>query len=275
MGRVKDISNAGGIYIHATKEFVQEDNGTKVIVGELTNWIGSNSNLKWVNLTMNKAGDIIDYNFNFSEDEAIEYSNDKFTDIDHNMVINYRGQVENIAGWNPRDVIHHNTFQSCVLDSYMQYEAISVDNIDITINGNIFVITGKVFDTSNDDLLFHFRAVPGINEYDIAWYSFNGKKLDTIGKMQIETKICGAAGEEVENTIYNVISRKIYCAMANTLPISILIKVCYGINDAHRKNPNVPTAKDYIKELFTEGVIDRFLAEFMMSLIDKSGNIYA
>lgn len=272
MRRLKDISNAGGINIHATKEFLRGDD-SKIIVGELTNWIGININLKWVNLTISKTGTIIDYNFSFSEYEAIGYSNDKFTDIDYNMVIDYRGQIESITGWNP-NTMHHNTFQSCVLDNYMKYEAIYVDNINITINNNNFVITGNVLDINNDDFLFRFKAVPFIDNYDISWYSFNGKKLNTVGKMQTETNICGASGEEVENAIYNVISSRIYCAMVNTLPISILVKTCYYINDVHKKNHNAPTAKDYIKELFIYGIIDLFLEEFMMSLIGKDGNIY-
>ena len=87
------------------------------------------------------------------------------------------------------------------------------------------------------------------------------------------SKICGAGNEDVDNAIYYVISSKIYDAMIETLPISILIKACYNTNDAHKKNLTVPTAKEYIKGLFNDGVIDRFLAEFMMSLICADGNI--
>ena len=41
MGRIKTIDNAFGINIHVTKEFVRDDD-TKIIVGELTNWLGDN-----------------------------------------------------------------------------------------------------------------------------------------------------------------------------------------------------------------------------------------
>lgn len=54
MGRIKDISNAFGINIHVTKEFVRGD-GTKIIVGELTNWFGDNIGPGWVNITMDKT----------------------------------------------------------------------------------------------------------------------------------------------------------------------------------------------------------------------------
>lgn len=50
MGRIKDISNASGINIHVTKEFVR-DNDAKIVVGELTNWFGDNTGPDWVNLT--------------------------------------------------------------------------------------------------------------------------------------------------------------------------------------------------------------------------------
>lgn len=272
MGRIKDISNASGINIHVTKEFVR-GNDAKIVVGELTNWFGDNTGPDWVNLTMNKAGEITDFNFYFTEAEATNLSGIKFNNVDHDITIDYHGQVENITGWNRDDCTTYN-FQTSVLDSYMYYEAIYVDNIDIIINGNNFAISGNVFDITNDELLFHFTAVPGINSYDIDYYTCDGKKIDALEMANIEaSKICGAGNEDVDKAIYYVISSRIYDAMIETLPISILFKVCYGVNDAHKKNPNAPTAKEYIKKLFTDGAIDRFLAEFMMSLIGKDGNI--
>lgn len=271
MGRIKDISNAGGINIHVTKEFVRDD-GTKIIVGELTNWFGDNTGPEWVNLTMNK-GEIIKYDFSFSESAAVSFSDIKFNDVDRDITIDYHRKVESITGWN-RDNCSTYNFQTSVVNSYMYYEAIYVDNIDIIINGNNFAISGNVFDITNDEFLFHFTAVPGINSYDIDYYTCDGKKINALEMANIEaSKICGAGNEDVDNAIYYVISSRIYDAMIETLPISILVKVCYGISDAHKKNPNAPTAKEYIKKLFTDGEIDRFLAEFMMSLIDKDGNI--
>lgn len=272
MGRIKDISNASGINIHVTKEFVRDD-GTNIIIGELTNWLGDSLGSEWVNLTMNKAGEITEYNLYFSEAGAVDFSDIKFNDVDHDITIDYHGQVESITGWSRDNCTTYN-FQTSVLDSYMYYEAIYVDNIDIIINGNNFAISGNVFDITNDELLFHFTAVPGINSYDIDYYTCDGKKIDALEMANIEaSKICGAGNEDVDKAIYYVISRKIYDAMIETLPISILVKVCYGVNDAHKKNFNAPTAKEYIKKLFTDGAIDWFLAEFMMSLIGKDGNI--
>lgn len=273
MGRVKDISNAGGINIHATKEFLRGDD-SKIIVGELTNWIGSNINLKWVNLTINKAGKITEYNFGFSETEAASFSDVKFNEVDRDITIDYHGQVESVTGWKRHNGDAYN-FQTSVLNTYMYYEAIYVGNVDIIINGNNFDISGNVFDVANDELLFNFTAVPGINSYDIDYYTCDGKKIDALEMANIEAgKICGTGNEDVDNAIYYVISNNIYDAMVNTLPISILIKACYGVNDAHKKNSNALTTKEYIKKLFTDGVIDRFLAEFMMSLIGRDGNIY-
>lgn len=272
MGRIKNINNASGINIHVTKEFVRNDD-TKIIVGELTNWFGDNLGPECVKLTMNKAEEITDYSFGFSEAAVIGFSDIKFNDADRDITINYHGHVESITGWSCDSCIAYN-FQASVLDSYMYYEAIYVDNIDIIINGNNFAISGNVFDITNDELLFYFKAVPGINSYDIDYYTCDGKKIDALEMANIEaSKICGAGNEDVDNAIYYVISSKIYDAMIETLPISILIKACYSINDAHKKNLTVPTAKEYIKELFNDGAIDRFLAEFMMSLIDKDGNI--
>ena len=272
MGRIKTIDNAFGINIHVTKEFVRDDD-TKIIVGELTNWLGDNLGPEWVNLTMSKAGEVTEYNFCFSESGAVSFSGIKFNDVDRDITIDYHGQVESITGWSRDDCTTYN-FQTSVLDSYMYYEAIYVDNIDIIINGNNFAISGNVFDITNDELLFHFTAVPGINSYDIDYYTCDGKKIDALGMANIEaSKICGAGNEDVDNAIYYVISSKIYDAMIETLPISILIKACYSTNDAHKKNLTVPTAKEYIKGLFNDGVIDRFLAEFMMSLIGADGNI--
>lgn len=272
MGRIKDISNASGINIHVTKEFVRGD-GTKTIVSELTNWFGDNIGPGWVNITMNKAGEITYHNFYFTETEAVNLSGIKFNEVDRDITIDYHGQVESITGWSRDDCTTYN-FQTTVLDSYMYYEAIYVDDVDIIINGNNFAISGNVFDITNDELLFHFTAVPGINTYDIDYYTCDGKKIDALEMANIEaSKICGAGNEDVDKAIYYVISSKIYDAMIETLPISILFKVCYGVNDAHKKNPNAPTAKEYIKKLFTDGAIDRFLAEFMMSLIGKDGNI--
>lgn len=272
MGRIKTIDNAFGINIHVTKEFVRDDD-TKIIVGELTNWLGDNLGPEWVNLTMSKAGEVTEYNFCFSESGAVSFSDIKFNDVDRDITIDYHGQVESITGWSRDDCTTYN-FQTSVLDSYMYYEAIYVDNIDIIINGNNFAISGNVFDITNDELLFHFTAVPGINSYDIDYYTCDGKKIDALGMANIEaSKICGAGNEDVDNAIYYVISSKIYDAMIETLPISILIKACYITNDAHKKNLTVPTAKEYIKGLFNDGVIDRFLAEFMMSLIGADGNI--
>lgn len=272
MGRIKTIDNAFGINIHVTKEFVRDDD-TKIIVGELTNWFGDNLGPEWVKLTMNKAEEIIDYSFGFSEAAVIGLFDIKFNDADRDITIDYHDQVESITGWSCDSCIAYN-FQTSVLDSYMYYEAIYVDNIDIIINGNNFAISGNVFDITNDELLFYFKAVPGINSYDIDYYTCDGKKIDALEMANIEaSKICGAGNEDVDNAIYYVISSKIYDAMIETLPISILIKACYSTNDAHKKNLTVPTAKEYIKGLFNDGVIDRFLAEFMMSLIGVDGNI--
>lgn len=272
MGRIKDISNAGGINIHVTKEFVCDDD-TKIIIGELTNWFGDNLGTEWVNLTMNKAGEITEYNLYFSEAGAVDFSGIKFNDVDRDITIDYHGQVESITGWSRDDCTTYN-FQTSVLDSYMYYEAIYVDNVDIIINGNNFAISGNVFDITNDELLFHFTAVPGINSYDIDYYTCDGKKIDALEMANIEAcKICGAGNDDVDKAIYYVISSKIYDAMIDTLPISMLVKGCYYFNDMHKKNLTAPTAKDHIKKLFTDGVIDRFLAEFMMSLIGKDGNI--
>lgn len=273
MGRIKDISNASGINIHVTKEFVRGD-GTKIIVGELTNWFGDNTGPDWVNITMNKAGEITDYNFYFTETEAVNLSGIKFNEVDRDITIDYHGQVENITGWKRSDCGEYN-FQTCVLDSYMYYEAIYTGNVDVIINGNTFAISGDVFDIANDELLFHFTAVPGINSYDIDYYTCDGKKIDALEMANIEaSKICGAGNEDVDNAIHYVISSKIYDAMIDTLPISMLVKGCYYFNDMHKKNLTTPTAKEHIKELFTDGIIDRFLAEFMVSLIGKDGNIY-
>ena len=274
MGRIKTIDNAFGINIHVTKEFVRDDD-TKIIVGELTNWLGDNLGPEWVNLTMSKAGEVTEHNFCFSDSEsgAVSFSDIKFNDVDRDITIDYHGKVESITGWSRDDCTTYN-FQTSVLDSYMYYEAIYVDNIDIIINGNNFAISGNVFDITTDELLFHFKAVPGINSYDIDYYTCDGKKIDALEMANIEaSKICGAGNEDVDNAIYYVISRKIYDAMIETLPISILIKACYSTNNAHKKNLTVPTAKEYIKGLFNDGVIDRFLAEFMMSLICADGNI--
>lgn len=273
MGRIKTIDNASGISIHVTKEFMRNDDA-KIIVGELTNWFGDNTGPEWVKLTMNKAGEITDYSFSFSEAKVVGFSDIEFNDVDRDIMIDYHGKVESITGWSRDNCIAYN-FQTSVLDSYMYYEAIYVDNIDIIINGNNFAISGNVFDITNDEMLFHFTAVPGINSYDIDYYTCDGKKIDALEMANIEaSKICGAGNEDVDNAIYYVISSKIYDVMINTLPISMLIKGCHYANDMHKKNHNVPTAKDYIKELFTDGVIDRFLAEFAMSLIGKDGNIY-
>lgn len=273
MGRIKTIDNAFGINIHVTKEFVRDDD-TKIIVGELTNWLGDNLGPEWVNLTMSKAGEVTEYNLCFSESGAVSFSDIKFNDVDRDITIDYHGQVESVTGWKRHNGDAYN-FQTSVLNTYMYYEAIYVDNIDIIINGNNFAISGNVFDITNDELLFHFTAVPGINSYDIDYYTCDGKKIDSLEMANIEAgKICGTGNEDVDNAIYYVISNNIYDAMVNTLPISILIKACYGVNDAHKKNSNALTTKEYIKKLFTDGVIDRFLAEFMMSLIGKDGNIY-
>lgn len=273
MGRIKDISNASGINIHVTKEYVRVDN-SKIIVGELTNWFGDNTGPDWVNITMNKAGEITDYNFYFTETEAVNLSGIKFNEVDRDITIDYHGQVERITGWKRSDCGAYN-FQTCVLDSYMYYEAIYTNNVDVIINGNAFAISGDVFDIANDELLFHFTAVPGIDSYDIDYYTCDGKKIDALEMANIEaSKICGAGDEDVDNAIHYVISSKIYDTMIDTLPISMLVKGCYYFNDMHKKNLTAPTAKEYIKELFNDGVIDRFLAEFMMSLIGKDGNIY-
>lgn len=273
MGRIKDISNASGINIHVTKEYIRSDNG-KIIVGELTNWFGDNTGPEWVNLTMNKAGDITDYNFYFSETEAANFSGIKFNKVDRDITIDYHGQVENITGWKRSDCGAYN-FQTCVLGSYMYYEAIYTKNVDVIINGSNFAISGDAFDIVNHELLFHFTAVPGIDSYDIDYYTYDGKKIDALEMANIEaSKICGAGNEDVDNAIHYVISSKIYDAMIDTLPISMLVKECYYFNDMHKKNLTTPTAKEHIKELFNDGVIDRFLAEFVMSLIGKDGNIY-
>lgn len=273
MGRIKDISNASGINIHVTKEYVRIDN-SKIIVGELTNWFGDNVGPDWVNITMNKAGEIVDYNFYFSEAEAANFSGIKFIKVDRDITIDYHGQVESITGWKRSDCGAYN-FQTCILGSYMYYEAIYTKNVDVIINGNSFAISGDVFDIVNNELLFHFTAVPGIDRYSIDYYTYDGKKIDALEMANIEaSKICGAGNEDVDNAIYYVISSNIYDAMIDTLPVLMLIKGCYYFNGMHKENPNAPTAKKYINELFTDGAIDRFLAEFMMSLIGKDGNIH-
>lgn len=167
-------------------------------------------------------------------------------------------------------------FYESIKDAELRFDKFVEDtkNMLNSDNKNFILDNHATALTTNDELLFHFTAVPGINSYDIDYYTCDGKKIDALGMANIEaSKICGAGNEDVDNAIYYVISSKIYDAMIETLPISILFKVCYGVNDAHKKNPNAPTAKEYIKELFNDGAIDRFLAEFMMSLIGKDGNI--
>lgn len=275
MGRIKTIDNAFGINVHVTKEFTRGGDNGKIVVGELTNWFGDNIGPEWVKLDMNKAGEITDYNFGFSEAEVVGFSDGiKFNDVDRDITIDYHNQVERITGWKRSDCAAYN-FQTCVLGGYMYYEAIYVGNVDVIINGNSFAISGNVFDIANDEMLFHFTAVPGIDSYDIDYYTCDGKKIDALEMANIEAgKICGAGNEDIDNAIYYVISSKIYDAMIDTLPISMLVKGCYYFNDMHKKNLTAPTAKEHIKKLFADGVIDRFLAEFMMSLIGKDGNIY-
>lgn len=275
MGRIKDIGNAFSINIHATKEFVDGDN--TIIIGKLTNWYGDNSGISWVGITMDRNRDVLNnYNFGFSEEDAIAsygtlYGNDKFNDTDRSIKISYHHKVEKPTGWNWHNGVGN--FQECVLYSYMSYEAIYADDIDITINGNSFNISGNVFDMDNDELLFRFKAAPGICDYSIEYYNRSGDKIDASEFARIEEKICGVSCRDVDNAIYFVIANKIYTAMINTPSIAVLIKTCYYINDAYKKNLTTLTTTDYIKELFADGAIDRFVAEFMMSLIDKHGNI--
>lgn len=275
MGRIKSIDNALGINIHVTKEFVNEY-GKKIIIGQMTNWVGTHSNLNWVMLeTMHTVDNIIDYTFCFSEDEAISFSSDniKFNNVDYEINIDYHGMIDEFAGWKYHNGANYN-FQTCALCSYMYYDAISVDDVNVVVNDNNFIISGNAYDIDSEELLFHFKATPGINSYDIDYYSYDGKKMDCIEFANLEaSKICGAGNADVDNIIYYVVSNAIYNAMIETLSISILIRACIDANNAHRKDLKNPNAKDYIKSLFADGVIDRFVAELMMSLIDKDSNI--
>jgi len=89
MGRIKSIDNALGINIHVTKEFVNID-GKKTIIGQLTNWIGTRSNINWVMLEMYTINDIASYVFCFSEDEAISIAYGiKFNDADYEISIDW------------------------------------------------------------------------------------------------------------------------------------------------------------------------------------------
>ena len=274
MGRIKSIDNALGINIHVTKEFVNID-GKKTIIGQLTNWIGTRSNINWVMLEMYTINDIASYVFCFSEDEAISIAYGiKFNDADYEISIDYHNMVDEFTGWNYHDSANYN-FQTCALCSYMYYEAINVDNVNVVIDSSSnFLISGNVYDIESEELLFYFKATPGINNYNIDYYSYDGKKMDCLEFANLETsKVCGAGNADVDNAIYYVISNAIYNAMIKTLPISILIRACIDANNAHAKNLKIPNAKDYIKSLFADEVIYRFVAEFMMSMIDKDGNI--
>lgn len=275
--RIKSMDNAFSINIHATKELVHGD--TTFIVGELTNWFGDNTGINWVGITMRDRDVLDNYFFGNSEEEIITlygtlHGNDEFKDIDRSIEIPYHHKVEKPTGWKWNNGTCNN-FQTCVLYSYMTYEAIYVDDVYITINDNSFDINGNVFDMDNNELLFRFKAAPGICDYNIDYYSHSGGKIDASEVAHIEeSKICGVSNRDVDNAIYFVIANKIYNAMIKTLPISVLVKTCYYINDAYKKNLTTLTATDYIKELFTDGTIDRFVAEFMMSLIDKHGNVH-
>ena len=157
----------------------------------------------------------------------------------------------------------------------MYYEAIEVDGISITINGSNFNISGYVYEIDSHDLLFHFKATPGINSYNIDYYDYVGKKIDRLEFANLEaSKICGAGNADVDNAIYYVISNAIYRAMENTLPISILVRGLLDINNAHKKDLKMPTAKEYINNLFDNGIIDRFVAEFVLSMFSKGGSCY-
>lgn len=210
-----------------------------------------------------------------------EYGNDKYLHFENvisgkwvNETVRHFCRLldDEFAGWNYHDGANYN-FQSCALCSYMYYEAIRVDNISVSINGNDFMINGNVYDIDTEELLFNFKATPGINSYDIDYY-MNGKKMDCLEFANLEaSKICGAGNADVDNAIYYVISNAIHDAMVETLPISILIRACLDADNAHEKDLRIPNARDYIKHLFAEGVIDRFITEFMMAMIDKDGNI--
>lgn len=273
--RIKSMDNAFSINIHATKELVHGD--TAFIVGELTNWYGGNTGINWVGITMRDRDVLDNYFFGNSEEEIVTlygtlHGNDEFKDIDRSIKISYHHKVEKPTGWNWNYGTRVN-FQTCALYSYMSYEAIYADDIDITINGNNFDISGNVFDMDSNDLLFRFKAAPGICDYNIDYYDRSGDKIDASEFAHIEEEICGVSCRDVDNAIYFVIANKIYTAMIKAPQIAVLIKTCYYINDAYKKNLTTLTATDYIKELFADGAIDRFVAEFMMSLIDKHGNI--
>lgn len=276
MGRIKSIDNALGININVTKEFVHENSDRKTIIGKLTNWTGDNTDCSdWVNLEIDNLGNIFEYSFASSEDEATCLSYGlQFNDVDYETTIDYHNMVEEITGWNYHDGANYN-FQTCVLTSYMYYEAIEVDAISIDINGSNFNISGNVYEIDSHDLLFHFKATPGINSYNIDYYNYAGKKIDCLEFANLEaSKICGAGNADVDNAIYYVISNAIYRAMADTLPISILVRGLLNINDAHKKDLKMPTAKDYINYLFTNGIIDRFVAEFVLTMFSKGGSHY-
>ena len=271
MGRITGFDNMMGINIHVTKEFVDKDEN-KFIIGEQTNWKGDRAGVNWVVLEMLGDDDVKNnYIFASSEKEAILLShiNDEdLTDVNYDVCINFNRMIEEFTGWSYHECANSN-FQTCVICSYMYYEALKVYNVSATLGEAGFEVTGDISDADTLKPLLHFVATPSIDAYDIKYYK-DGKKIDDMELACIEASdICGIGAKDIDNAIYYVISNEIFDAIAVTAPIQITVSAIARLDDKNDMQLRKILGKKWVKDLFDMGTIDRFMAEFIYTMINK------